>query len=312
MSKVKYSIIVPVYNVSSYLERCINSVLIQDFEDYEIIIVDDGSTDESPTICDNLSKFDSRIKVIHKKNGGLSSARNEGFNIANGEYTIFLDSDDFWIDKNFLKNLNGISSDKDVIIFNSYKFYNEQTKIRPRFSISNEFYTMSDKQKIKYLIENNIYKACAWDKVIKTELLKKNNIKFPINRLSEDMKWCGEILENVKRIDVYSNVVYAYRQRNKSISKMVNKKHLEDIYIQINDGTKTKNECVLNYFAYEYVILYSYAFTIKDKDIIAKTKKLSWLLKYDLSKKVKKIKYIYKIFGYTMCGLILKEYLKRK
>ena len=108
MKKKKYSIIVPAYNVENYLEQCINSILVQSFNNYEIIIVNDGSTDKTGKICDNFASKNKQIKIIHKKNGGLSSARNTGLEFASGEYNIFLDSDDFWIDKNFLANINDI------------------------------------------------------------------------------------------------------------------------------------------------------------------------------------------------------------
>ena len=102
---MKYSIIVPVYNVENYINECIQSVLSQTMNDYEIILVDDGSLDECPAICDEWAKKESRIKVIHKKNGGLSSARNEGIRQSKGRYLLFLDSDDYWVDSNVLKKM---------------------------------------------------------------------------------------------------------------------------------------------------------------------------------------------------------------
>ena len=96
MKETFFSIIIPVYKVEKYLNQCVDGVLSQTFKDYEIILVDDGSPDKSPLICDEYSASDSRVRVIHKPNGGLSQARNEGLNIAKGEYVIFLDSDDYW------------------------------------------------------------------------------------------------------------------------------------------------------------------------------------------------------------------------
>ena len=98
------SIIIPVYNVESYLERCVDSVLAQTFEDFEVILVNDGSTDNSPEICDEYLTVDNRIKIIHKDNGGLSSARNSGLDIAKGRYIMFVDSDD-WIERNMCQLL---------------------------------------------------------------------------------------------------------------------------------------------------------------------------------------------------------------
>ena len=96
MDKIKISVIIPIYKVESYLRECVESVLRQTYQNLEIILVDDGSPDSCPQICEEYAIFDKRIKVIHKKNGGLSSARNEGFKHATGEYVLFLDSDDYW------------------------------------------------------------------------------------------------------------------------------------------------------------------------------------------------------------------------
>ena len=106
MIKLKFSIILPIYNVEKYLPKCVESILSQTFTDYEIILVDDGSTDNSPAICDKFAKEHSNIKVIHKVNGGQSEARNLGADTANGEYIIFIDSDDFIIKNDFLEKIN--------------------------------------------------------------------------------------------------------------------------------------------------------------------------------------------------------------
>ena len=134
---MKFSIIVPVYNVEKYVKQCINSILSQTYINYELILVDDGSTDSSGSICDSF-KNNKLIKVFHKKNGGLSDARNYGFKKAEGEYVIFLDSDDYWIDNDFLSNINKmlIKKNYDLIIFNTIKYFDEsEKKSNPRFNI---------------------------------------------------------------------------------------------------------------------------------------------------------------------------------
>ena len=119
MENPKVSILVPIYNVEKYLSRCIESVLSQDFRDYELILVDDGSPDRCPQICDEYAKKDSRIKVIHKKNGGLSDARNIGLDIATGEYVMFIDSDDF-VDIDMMESMmnNMIDNNVDLVVCN--------------------------------------------------------------------------------------------------------------------------------------------------------------------------------------------------
>ena len=313
MEKIKFSIIIPVYNVSKYLDKCISSVLEQTYNDYEVILVNDGSLDDSGKICDQYAKTNKKIKVFHKENGGLSSARNYGLKYAIGEYIIFLDSDDFWGKKEFLEDVDKIIKNKDLIIFNSFKYF-EENKIcsKSRFEYDEKFYELNNDEKIKYVIKNNIFKACAWDKIIKKSILIDNNIEFPIGKLSEDMEWAGKIISVVKEIDIYFNAVYAYRQRGLSISKSVSEKHVLDILNQIDAGVKKKDENVLNYFAYEYIILMGYSYLIKDKSVYTKVKELSWLLDYDVSKKVKKVKLLRKILGFKITCIFLKIYIKNK
>ena len=118
--KKMISVVVPIYNVSKYLPKCIESILHSTYKNLEVILVDDGSTDECPTICDDYAKKDSRIKVIHKKNGGLSDARNKGLDIATGEYISFIDSDDY-IDADLYESvIKEFDENIDVVVFGRY------------------------------------------------------------------------------------------------------------------------------------------------------------------------------------------------
>lgn len=125
---MKFSIIIPVYKVELYLRQCINSVLNQSYKDFELILVDDGSPDNCPVICDEYASRDIRVKVIHKSNGGLSDARNAGLDIAKGEYVLFLDSDDWWDDVLALEkiNLKIKDTDADLIIIGMKKFFSKK------------------------------------------------------------------------------------------------------------------------------------------------------------------------------------------
>ncbi len=305
----KYSIIIPIYKVENYLRNCINSVLNQTFKNYEIILVDDGSPDSCGEICDEFSNKYSFIKTIHKKNGGLSDARNVGLKNATGEYVIFLDSDDFWIDNEFLNNNVKKLDGKDLIIFNSIKYYSDNKMSLSRFQITEEFDTLSRDDRMSYIIQNNIYKACAWDKIIKRSLLIDNDIIFPVGMLSEDMKWAGDLLDVISDIDIYEKNVYAYRQREGSISKSVSSKHIEDIIIQLS--SKYNNKFIYNYLAYEFCVLLSYVHCAS-KEQKKKIKELSYLLDYDVSNKVKKVKFLYKLFGFNLLTKLLHLYINIK
>jgi len=144
----KISVIVPVYNVEKYLAKCIDSILAQTFTDFECILINDGSPDNSPAICDEYAKKDERMKVIHKENGGVSSARNTGLDIAQGEWITFADSDD-WVDENYLELMysNAIKNNCDLSIC-GFKSVDEKGNINAVFSIIVPIYKVE-----KYLDE---------------------------------------------------------------------------------------------------------------------------------------------------------------
>ena len=136
------SIIVPVYNVEPFISECINSILIQSYKNFELILVNDGSTDNSPTICEQYASKDKRIKVIHKANGGLSDARNWGLKFSSGDYVVFLDSDDYWNDCDALFSLNSLLnkySEVDVVFFRRFTFeenISQHIRYFPQFNLN--------------------------------------------------------------------------------------------------------------------------------------------------------------------------------
>lgn len=188
----KFTVIIPVYNVAAYLAKCIDSVLKQEFKQYEVILIDDGSTDESGTICDKFAEQDKRIVVIHQKNKGLSAARNIGIENAKGEYILFLDSDDYWHDSSALNiiysRLN--VSNADILSFNYMKFCDDVFE-KPYFKQdTNMPLDKLEKNSLEYQVDHDLWIACAWNKVIKRELfytlLYENVMPMDI-RINEDV-----------------------------------------------------------------------------------------------------------------------------
>lgn len=236
---MQFSIVIPVYNVAPYLRECVDSVLAQNSTDYEIILVDDGSTDNSPAICDEYAEKYSQIKVIHKANGGLSDARNFGIKKAQGDYLMFLDSDDFWNRENVLLDLHNIikENNPDLIIHELSSFYNSEKIILRKFKnkeIQNFSYDF--KEDLKYLVNNDIYYATACNKVIKTSIVKENNIEFPKGKLHEDIAWCADIISYIDKYAIYDTPFYFYRQdREGAITNRICKKNIEDILYVISD-----------------------------------------------------------------------------
>lgn len=208
------SIIVPIYKVERYLERCIESIVKQTYHNLEIILVDDGSPDSCPSICDIWKGRDKRIKVIHKVNGGLSEARNVGIEVATGEWIAFIDSDDY-IEATYIEDMYdaGIRTNVDIIEC-GVLFVNEEGKILRDRSIKTEV-TLSKIEALKQLIiEKGVYQT-VWNKLYKSRIIK--NIKFEVGRQHEDDFWTYQIIDQVDRITILPKNLYYYLQREKSI-----------------------------------------------------------------------------------------------
>lgn len=211
---LKISIIIPVYNVEKYLERCIDSILSQDFRDFELILVDDGSTDKCSEICEEYKLRDKRVIVLHKENGGLSSARNAGLEIARGEYVGFIDSDD-WIEENAFPKLYqfGVKNDLEIIIF-GMQVVDEFGKRKKYCGVEeNQLY---DRETAFYeMVCNGRFREEACNKFYKRELFE--GIRYPVGRIHEDTFTTYKLIEKAERIGYYKGVFYNYFQRKDSI-----------------------------------------------------------------------------------------------
>ena len=234
MSNVPFfSIIVPVYNVEHYLGECIDSVISQTYEDYEIILIDDGSTDNSGSICDLYKKrFDNKIKVIHKKNGGLSKARNTGIFYAQGIYIIFLDSDDYFLDKNALSKIRDKAENQDLIAF-------EWKEIPDNLKDSDiaTFYPKYPLEKIfdgREFLEKSLsaYPGMpwyAWRFVYRRQYIQEYKLLFKEGRLYEDVLFTPKAVLLAKSVSILAYPVYGYRVgRSGSITSTVKYKNLYD------------------------------------------------------------------------------------
>ena len=315
------SIIIPVYNIEKYIEECVNSVLVQSYKNFEVILVDDGSKDKSSIICDDLANLDNRIKVIHKKNGGLSSARNAGIKVSKGDYIAFIDGDDYWDDKDFLKNAIDylIHSNADFINYGLKKYYeNEDIMQEGKYIFDRNAIDINDKRKtLDYLISNNLYISSACTKLIKRQIIQDNNLLFREGIFSEDIDWSVRLLVCSKRIDVINKTPYVYRYRSNSISKTLGTKNVRDLigniensisYIPKNDEFKYE---YMSYVAFQYLtlmIIPNYVNEKLPKEIMLKIKELRYLLRYDLNNKVHKFRLIEKYLGFNILNFMVKIY----
>ena len=210
------SIIIPVYQVEKYLDKCIASVVNQTYTNLEIILVDDGSPDNCPAICDAWKERDPRIKVIHQENGGLSRARNEGLKIATGEFIGFVDSDD-WIELNMYRILLDliVEHDADIAICDSL---NESEDSQVTIPISKQpvikTYTVEEAMKM-LLLCNNMIRINVWNKLYRKNIL--GNIQFPIGKIFEDVAWTPQIIGCAKKIILIDTPLYHYFSRPDSL-----------------------------------------------------------------------------------------------
>lgn len=208
------SIIVPIYNVEPYLRKCIDSIINQTYKNLEIILVDDGSPDNCGSICDEYAKTDSRIKVIHKVNGGLSDARNAGLRIATGEWITFVDSDD-WLENNALEQMLNLanSNHADLIIGSTQKINDADNSIVWVDSSDTECQIMNSTQAMCDFFLNG---CASWARLYKANIHK--DVLFPVGEINEDEAIVLTILEKCTKIIRTPTIVYNYRYRAQSIT----------------------------------------------------------------------------------------------
>lgn len=208
------SVIVPVYKVESYLDTCISSIAGQTYQNLEIILVDDGSPDKCPKMCDAWAEKDSRIKVIHKENGGLSDARNAGMAVAAGELIGFVDSDD-WISPDMYELLSRhiVNEQSDIAVCGVEMCWDDGTPSKPLTKAGN--CVLDNQEAMRAIIQESWLKQPVWYKLYKTELVR--DISFPVGKYHEDVFWSYQAIARAKRVSIFDTPCYHYRQRAASI-----------------------------------------------------------------------------------------------
>ena len=214
--KPAVSVIVPVYKVEQYLDKCVQSILDQTFRDFELLLVDDGSPDKCGEMCEAWAKKDGRIRVIHKPNGGLSDARNAGIGQANGDYLLFVDSDD-WIKKDMLATLYGLirEADADMACCNFRSVNEDGTQHWDDAVITPGVWTEEDFWKQFFSSNAQTYCNVAWNKLYKKELFQ--NIRYPVGRINEDVYILYDLVSQCKKIAATDQIGYYYLFRAGSI-----------------------------------------------------------------------------------------------
>lgn len=317
-----FSIILPIYNVEKYLTECIDSIVKQTFTDYELILVDDGSTDRSGIICDNYSQRCTNIKVIHKSNGGASEARNAGVRIATGEYIIFIDSDDYVTSVYFLSDIHqaALSTNADIIHYWFQKFSGKHLCSLPVTTPLTSLVSLKDSDEILFgLVKHDAFTATPWTKAIKRKFLLETGVEFQVGLTGEDNDWYLNLLSNNEcKIVLIDHAYIAYRQHKNSISRVNKLKNLTDFLMIVEkyadkiinaEIPELKKQALWGAMAKYYshlLIGYLSCSAPQKTDYKKRIQKLNWLLKYSLGRRARYIRTAYHLTGFEITLLILK------
>ena len=273
---MRFSVIVPIFKVERYLRECINSILCQSFSDFELILVDDGSPDACPQICDEYERKDERVRAIHKENGGVVSARKAGLEVANGDYCVYIDGDDYIIGEYFCRVAELLKAYScDVLIFG---FFQNSDGLSRKPFLKLGFYDESRIRDEIYpcLIENEFAESIepvVWNKVMRTELLRCQQILVPNDVImGEDDISTKPILFCSQSIYVTDDAFYCYRNNNESITRCGRPRDFETAKkigkffdLVINDEEDTFTEQIYRNIAHRLFNACVSQFNIKNK-----------------------------------------------
>ena len=246
------SVIVPIYNTQEYLHQCVDSIISQTYQNLEIILVDDGSSDLSGAICDEYEKKDKRIKVIHKKNGGMSEARNEGLNASNGNYIQFVDSDDF-MDPTMIE-----------VLYNNSKNYNAQISMCSHYTYidgeaksdcTGKFCVYSKIDALRELLMDRTIRSYAWNKLFAKSLF--DEVRFPEGRVFEDIIAIPKLFDKANKLVLNDIPLYYYRQRNGSVLHVQTKElrlSYIDAVLEVQDYIRAHVKSLDNYCDYNLAL----------------------------------------------------------
>lgn len=324
---MKISFIIPIYKVEAYLNQCVDSILGQTYRDIEVILVDDGSPDRCPVMCDALAKKDSRIKVLHKPNGGLSDARNTGLKAATGNYVIFVDGDDFWTDEGQLAKLMNLVEENptcDFIGFNCSYYYPDSNTYKPWPAYSEAISKPASGNDImQTLVKSGTVPMSACMKIIKRTFLLDNALFFEVGILAEDIPWFINVLEKCSKCMFTNQYIYAYRQNvagsithsggERSFKNLLAILKSELTKIESRQFCEEAKNALYSFLAYEYCILLSMLDGLQDAKIRRKELySYKWLLRYTDNPKVKKAGMVYRIFGIRLTEWVLRMYNNKR
>ena len=316
------SVIVPIYKVEKYLEKCVKSISSQTYKNIEIVLVDDGSPDNCGKLADNLAKTDPRIKVIHKVNGGLSSARNAGIDVAQGDYIGFVDSDDTIEPFMYEKLFSLLQKENTKLSVCAVNYVYEDGKVLRKKGLGKNV-TFDFCQAIIEMNSHRYFDMGAWSKLYHRSLFE--NIRFPVGKLSEDYYIMYKIFDKAQRISYLDIPCYNYLQRKNSITRSdkINHDHEYAAYEQmLYLDEKHPDMKVIGHTAYASAALTVYDFYLKNRAKCSKEKmnhfrevikeNKEYIDKADYLTKSKKVQFVLFSKSPTLYNVVFKTYRKVK
>lgn len=318
------SVIVPIYNTDKYLQKCINSVLEQDYRNIELILINDGSTDKSGDICDNFRKKDNRVIVFHESNKGAASARNKGLDNASGDFIMFLDSDDYWVENclgEIVDKLAEYDYDVDVTFLKTAVVKNNGTLTEFK---GYEFEYLNRNEVLEYISKQKKVAVSACLKVLHKRLFENKEMYFQDSLLAEDIDWFFSLLTVAESYTTYDGEFYCYRILENSATRSTSEKRIHDYFYILNkwienaeniDNVRYYKKYFYFMIGYEYEIListlYDYHEDIRNR-YIKKLKEIFWLLKYRTGIRSRLIKFLKLLVGFNNTCRILNFYLHNR
>lgn len=315
---MRISIIIPVYNGAATLDRCLRSVLAQTFEDYQVIIVNDGSTDRTLTIAQNWAAGDDRFLVLSEQCYGPGKARNVGLKLAQGDYVVYMDADDYWIRPDLLEILADRirRAPADVYMYQMAKVAEDGTVLerytKPPFSYADKVLPLDDVY--EDLVRDGHTLAAAWNKCVRRELMLEKGIRFREDVLGEDIDWVLQLFSHVRTICLLNIRAYAYTQ-HRTTSRSTRSDAPNDLVAIVSDwsnrltgGDVPHTKAVAGVLAFEYGICMGSGHRL-NRENRRKMRRNAHLLDLGLDGKTLLIRKFYKIFGYHLTCAAVRLYL---
>ena len=319
----KYSFIIPVYKTEKYLKECVDSILVQTYQDYEIILVDDGSPDCCGKICDAYAGNSEKVQTIHIPNSGLSVARNTGLEASDGTYIVFLDSDDYWYSAEDLSKIDSVlSPDVDILIFPSYDLYGNGSDLRAdRYSYPSVLNSLGPEECLEYMITHDLFNLHAGKRVFRKGFLTENDLRFQPDTRAEDVELGFRVANALPNYRFLNRRIYVYRHREGSITTTINAQNLYEVaeivktYAEFTYANDHIRSLLLSYDAYQLSLLLAHLYKADKSDqrkLLEEMENYQYLYNYRSYPRTKTIALMHRLIGFRMTQKVLSAYLKSR